>query len=779
MTEAQSVQQAPKNIGQSIEEQRVRILFEDASALFYASNIPFGLFYAFIFCGLVPDVGIAPIEVGAIWVSAVFAQSIFGMVVADAYQKERWNLSTKNWIWLLGAIWFASGAIWGGLTWLMWQPGNPINQALLIVIVLGAEVVIFFSIAASFPLLCAGLLPLAAISFAKFITADGTLSGIVGAAAPLFTGLLIFFGYKTAERYREVFELQHANSELAHKFEEERDKAEAASHAKSEFLATMSHEIRTPMNGVLGFASLLNNSKLDDTQRDYVHSIKDSGDTLLNIINDILDISKIEAGALILDSETFSLRSVIESVLSLQRPKAQAKNLDLAMHIDPDLPNWFLGDSGRMRQMLMNFVGNAVKFTEQGSIAVIARPDRDGAPGGDRQWVRIDIIDTGIGIAGDKIDRLFDRFTQADSSRTRRFGGTGLGLAICKELATAMGGRVFAESELGAGSTFTLAIPLDVASVSEDPAAKENLRDLRGKRVLVVDDIALNRKIFELMLAGRGLEVTSVMDAPSAIARIEAASRDDAPFHAAIIDHMMPEMDGVALAAKLKSNPVTSSVPLILSSSSDLVNESEALGLGFVSRAAKPIREAEIVVALQTALASSGEGKPSSGFDNVTSSPANSNAMDGAHEKTPEARVLLVDDNAVNRQLVLAALSVSPVTVDVAHDGIEAVAAVKAFPYDLVLMDIQMPNMNGIDATKRIRELPGDMKDITIIAMTADAMAGDKERYLSAGMDDYIAKPIDLTEMLTKVHQSLGLEPPEEEGLDSDPGANVSEKASA
>ncbi len=772
MTRQQADQKAQIHIGQSIEEQRVRILFEDASVLFYASNIPFGLFYAFVFCGLVPQVGVAPVEIGAIWAAAVLAQAIFGMVVADAYQKNKWSISTENWIRLLALIWFSSGVVWGGLTWLMWQPENSINQALLIVIVLGAEVIIFFCIAASFPLLCAGLIPLAVISFAKFVTADGALSGIVGAASPLFTGLLIFFGYKTAERYREVFELQQANAELAHKFEEERDKAEAASQAKSEFLATMSHEIRTPMNGVLGFSSLLNNTALDDTQRDYVRSIKGSAETLLSIINDILDISKIEAGALTLDSETFSLRSVIESVLSLQRPKAQAKGLDLAMHLDAGLPAHLVGDSGRIRQMLMNFVGNAVKFTETGSIAVIARPDPDETAPDGTVRVLIEIVDTGIGIPQDKVDSLFERFTQVDSSRTRRFGGTGLGLAICKELAVAMGGKVSVQSHIGVGSTFFVTLPLGVARSAPAAAPADESVDLTNRRILVVDDIALNRTIFELMLKGRGLSVVSASDARAATKKIEGARKTDAPFDAVIIDHMMPGIDGVEFAHRLKSSPETADLPLVLSSSSDLVSESEAKRLGFVARAAKPIREPEILEALCAAIwQGSGESEP------IEPAPAArkpvTSAADAAADVAPDtpppdlvpdgraptiaARILLVEDNPVNQQLVLAALSILPVSIDVAHDGIEAVTAVKSFPYDLILMDIQMPNMNGIEATRKIRAMPNAGNDIPIIAMTADAMAGDKERYLSEGMTNYIAKPIDLAAMLEMIDTYLDL----------------------
>lgn len=761
-------------LGETLRQHRIRILFEDASVLFYASNIPFGVFYALVFCGLVPEVGITPIWVGATWFGIVLAQSLIGIAIGAAYKKDASALPPQVWLTILCGLWFSTAAVWGSVTWLFWQPDNDVNQAVLIILVVGAEVIIFFSIAASFPVLCSALIPLSLIAWAKFITASGTLAALIGTVTPLFTLLLLFFGYRTAERYREVFELQQANADLAKNFQLEKNRAEAGSQAKSEFLATMSHEIRTPMNGVLGFASLLSNSNLDKTQKDYVGSIKDSADRLLSIINDILDISKIEAGALTLDEETFSLRSVIESVLTLQRPKAHAKNLDLAMHIDPALSKKFVGDSGRLRQILMNFVGNAVKFTEKGSIAVIAKPGRQTQADDGLTSIVMEIIDTGIGIPADKIDSLFERFTQVDGSRTRRFGGTGLGLAICKELTTAMGGTVDVESEIGMGSTFRVTIALGVASGSEDRPAYDDKIDLTGRKILVVDDIALNRRIFQLMLSGCGLDIVTIEDPDVAIETCDAAITAGKPFDAVIIDHMMPNLDGVDLAQRFKASTKYEGLPLILSSSSDLISDTDATRFGFVARAAKPIRENEIVDALKIALSSNGEvtADVSTGAGSV---------LDGEGDVKPDsvlaaddaksARILLVEDNPVNQQLVLAALSMSPVTIDIAHDGIEAVAAVKAFPYDLVLMDIQMPNMNGIEATARIRSLGGEVGKIPIIAMTADAMAGDKERYLSKGMDDYIAKPIDLAEMLAKIYEYLELS--DKSDAASDPSAQV------
>ena len=758
MSDIQSNETSEPVVEKDIEGQRARIIFEDSSVLLYASNIPFGLFYVFVFCGFVPEVGVAPLETGLLWFGAIAAQSFAGMIVAHAYHKQLWTLSARSWILLLMAIWGAAGVIWGSLNWIMWLPDNPINHALLVVVTMGVEVMIYFSVVASFPVLCVALLATAIVSVSCYLLAAGPLASIFTVAAPLFTVLLIYFGYRASERYREVFEILGVNAKLAQNFEQERDKAEAASIAKSEFLATMSHEIRTPMNGVLGFASLLINSRLDETQRDYVQSIKESGDNLLSIINDILDISKIEAGALVLDSETFSLRSVIESVLSLQRPKAQAKGLDLAMHIDPEMPNWLLGDSGRVRQMLMNFVGNAVKFTESGSIAVVARASDEAEVREGYTNVIVEIMDTGIGIPEDKMETLFDRFTQVDSSRTRRFGGTGLGLAISKELAGAMGGTVCAESRVGEGSVFKVAIPFETVGEREKPDHKPNDFSFAGRSVLVVDDIALNHKIFELMLGSRDLSVTSVSDSTQALSAVHDALAEKRPFDAAIIDHMMPGLDGLTLAQQLKSDPLAEQLPLILSSSSDLVSEAEANQHGFVARAAKPIREAEIFGALKIAFRNQPANKQVVQDVQHPSDKIEKEAQFDEGPSDTQARVLLVDDNAVNQQLVLAALAAAPITVDVAHDGIEAVAAVKAFPYDLVLMDIQMPNMNGIEATRKIRSLSGPTKDIPIVAMTADAMSGDKERFLKAGMNDYIAKPLDLNVMLAKVDQFLGFE---------------------
>ncbi len=516
------------------------------------------------------------------------------------------------------------------------------------------------------------------------------------------------------------------------------DAAEAASRAKSEFLATMSHEIRTPMNGVLGMTNLLADTPLSDEQRRYLSTIRDSGEALLDIINDILDFSKIEAGKIEFETAEFELAPVADSVVELLAPRAFAKGLDLAVYIAPDVPAGFRGDAGRIRQILLNLAGNAVKFTEQGGVTI--EVGYSPAEGGERR-LGFAVIDTGIGIAPEVQARLFEPFAQGDASTTRRFGGTGLGLAISRQIVELMNGRVTLESEVGRGSCFRVELPLPPCEVpSIDLAA---FRDaLAGRTVLVVDDSAVNRTVFRRQLGGLGMQVREADSAVAAIALLESEQAAGRGFEIAILDHMMPYLDGVDLAREIRARGTYADMKLVLSSSAGWSGRATAdIGRLFAAELSKPVRRNETLRCLGTLI----------GMDGEAGAAAVLPAVAGPTPGSRPLRILLAEDNKVNQLLAVSLLTKAGHRVDVAGNGIEAVAALKTRPYEVVLMDMQMPEMDGLKATRAIRALAGPMAEVPIIAMTANALKGDRERCLAAGMNDYISKPIERNTLLQKI----------------------------
>ena len=595
---------------------------------------------------------------------------------------------------------------------------------------------------------------------------DGTERWLLGNAIPQAEaeGAMLWHGFTTdiTERRRIQAELEAHRQQLEElvtvrtaqmqelsrqsvQLEEARREAVAGSQAKSAFLSVMSHEIRTPLNGVIGMTSLLSDTEMNEEQTEYTSVIRSSGEALLSVINDVLDFSKIEAGHLDIEHVDFDLRASLEDVVELLALKAQEKGLEFALLIRQELPERVKGDPSRFRQILLNLLSNAIKFTDQGEVSVIACLQANEPDG--TTVVRVDVADTGLGIPPDRQAALFQPFVQADASTSRRFGGTGLGLAICRRLVEAQGGTIWLESKPGQGTTFSFTIPFGPAETTVAPELP--MMDIQGLKILVVDDNATNRLVFREQLRAWSCQVEEAADPATVVATLLQAA---VPFELVLLDFQMPGMDGLELAAQIRAQPGVSETPLVLMTSAPQRGDAKKSALcrldGYLT---KPVRRKALLGLLGAIRGSKTKG--TGPLPLITSHTLRENPP------ARKIRVLVAEDNLVNQKLLSRMLEKEGYACDIAANGLEVLVAMQRIGYDIILMDRQMPELDGVEATQRIRASQERWSKVPIVAVSAGVTQEERQECLAAGMDGFLGKPVDRVE-LVKMLKKLAPERP-------------------